>query len=556
METAAPKVLKIFYCYARKDKPLREEMDLHLSALKRQNHIITWADHEIAPGEDWAKSIDNHLNDADIIFLLVSPNFMGSDYCYGIEMQRALERHEQKQARVIPIILRPVDWEDTPFSHLQVLPANAQPVTSWPDRDDAFANIVKNLRPMIKELRSQLKTKADWLAEAEALLAQDQHKEALEPLYQALALDPKFVLALIYRGGAYKQLKDYKKALADFERALLLDPKNVSLLMLRGETYHLQGDYAKALVDLDQAIAIKPDYAIALARRGETYRMMHSYEKALADLDQALALSPDDTFALAARGDTHRFIGNYKQALADLDHALSLKSNDASILVRRGDTYRLMKDYKKALADFSEALALKPAFDYALTGRGDTYRLLGDYERALADLNEVLDHNPANSWALAARAETYQRKGQFKKAVDDFNRAIALDDEDWYKYKRAIANFLLGQEEAGREDITAAIKIERSSFATLSSMTERWRSVFNIALYHIVLEEYDIAEALYENLINVCTLPGRLQEAANDLMDLQEAIYGRDSVEGPEDFIKPLHQQILKRLAEVEQVAG
>lgn len=600
METTEPKVLKIFYCYARKDKPLRDEMDLHLSALKRQNSVITWADHEIAPGEDWAKDINRHLNDADIIFLLVSPNFMGSDYCYGIEMRRALERHEQKQARVIPIILRPVDWEDAPFSNLQVLPTNAQPVTGWPDHDAAFADIVKNLRPMIKTLRNQLKTKEDWLAEAETLLAQDAHKGALEPLNQALAFDQNFVLALIYRGGAYKQLSDYQKAIIDFDHALPLDPKNPTILMLRGDAYRLQGEYPKALSDLNQALALKPDDAMALARRGETHRIMSNYEKALVDLNQALKLAPDDTFALTSRGDTHRFIGNYKQALADFDRVLSLDRHNATILTKRGDTYRLMKDYKNALTDFDEALALSWGFSDALARRGDTYRMLGEYDKtlsdrnkeidgenalrlltnavnyrikALADLNKALEIQPDNPWALVARAETYRGEDQYREALSDFNRAIALDEDDWYKYKRATLYFLRGERENQANDLVSAIELARSRSMNAKSTPDRWRSIFNIALYYFLLGNLEAARELYEHLVSICTLSPQLESAAEDLKELQKIITSRRDIEGParisgaptlttaggrvlseNELIVIIHEQILKRLVEIEPI--
>ncbi len=562
METVAPKTLKIFYCYAREDKLLREEMDLHLSTLKRLNHVITWADHEIAPGEDWARSIDNHLNDANIIFLLVSPNFIGSDYCYGIEMQRALERHERKQARVIPIILRPVDWEDAPFSKLQVLPTNALPVTSWTNRDSAFADIVKNLRPVIKELRNQLKTKEDWLAEAEALLERDRHEDAIVPLHQALALDPKFVPALIYRGGAYKQLSDYKKAQADFDRALLLAPGNATLLMLRGDTYRLQGDYINALADLNRAIAMKPDYVMALVRRGDTYRLMENYEKALADLDQALTIVPDDTFALAARGDTHRLLNNYQQALADFDRVLSLDPHNAATLTKRGDVYRAKKDYKNALIDFNEALTLNPTFGAALARRGDTYRMLGEYERALADLNEALDHNPDDAWTLATRGETHHLKYEFVKAIADFNRAIALDESDWYKYKRATSYLLLDATDDYTRDLTSAIKLAQSRLMDTSSMTERWEIVFNTALYYLFLGKIETAEALYENTTSVCIFPLPLQNAANDLLELQQTLdkiapwNQKADLSTPTNPIKHIHQQIIKRLAEIEPGSG
>src|SRR5436305_364221 len=153
------KQLKLFYCYAREDKALRDELDNHLSLLKRQHEITSWSDREISPGTVWEKKIDAQLNSAHIILLLVSAAFLASDYCYGVEMKRALERHEAGTARVIPIILRRVYWEGAPFSKLQVLPTDAKPVTQWQDRDEAFWDVTVGISKAVKELRDLLKAK-------------------------------------------------------------------------------------------------------------------------------------------------------------------------------------------------------------------------------------------------------------------------------------------------------------------------------------------------------------------------------------------------------------
>src|SRR6266567_7220719 len=105
MAAEPTKQLKLFYCYAREDKALRDELDNHLSLLKRQHEITSWSDREISPGTVWKEEIDAQLNSAHIILLLVSASFLASDYCYGVEMKRALERHATGTARVIPIIL-------------------------------------------------------------------------------------------------------------------------------------------------------------------------------------------------------------------------------------------------------------------------------------------------------------------------------------------------------------------------------------------------------------------------------------------------------------------
>src|SRR5437868_394570 len=113
--------LEIFCCYARKDQQFLNDLKDHLMSLERQGLITVWADTDINAGSEWEKEIEKHLNTAQIILLLVSPAFMNSDYCYSKEMKQALERHKQGEARVIPIILRPVYWQGV-LGHLQALP--------------------------------------------------------------------------------------------------------------------------------------------------------------------------------------------------------------------------------------------------------------------------------------------------------------------------------------------------------------------------------------------------------------------------------------------------
>ncbi|HEU5376807.1 MAG TPA: FxSxx-COOH system tetratricopeptide repeat protein [Ktedonobacteraceae bacterium] len=128
------------------DAPLLEQLDRHLRALQREGLLTTWHKRRIVPGNDWQRELDHHLNTASLILLLVSSDFLASDYCYGIEMQRALQRHEANEARVIPLLLRPVDWQQTPFGKLKVLPSNEKPVTAWYNRDEAFTNIVQGIK--------------------------------------------------------------------------------------------------------------------------------------------------------------------------------------------------------------------------------------------------------------------------------------------------------------------------------------------------------------------------------------------------------------------------
>src|SRR5256885_8033604 len=107
--------METFFCYAREDEVLRQGLEKQLRALRRQGIINLWHDRKINPGTEWEYEIDQHLKTARVVLLLISPDFIDSDYCYSIEMKQAMERHEHGECRVIPIILRPVYWQKAPF---------------------------------------------------------------------------------------------------------------------------------------------------------------------------------------------------------------------------------------------------------------------------------------------------------------------------------------------------------------------------------------------------------------------------------------------------------
>src|SRR6266699_7314919 len=144
MTVEPTKAMKLFYCYAHEDRALRSELDKHLRNLRWQGQISSWHDYDINAGEEWQREIYDHLNTAHIILLLISPDFMNSDYCYSIEMKRALERHNTKEARVIPVILRHVYWQGI-IGKLQALPKDAKPVmsSSWHSEDEAFFDVAE-----------------------------------------------------------------------------------------------------------------------------------------------------------------------------------------------------------------------------------------------------------------------------------------------------------------------------------------------------------------------------------------------------------------------------
>ncbi len=153
-------LVTLFYSYSHEDENLRAELEKHLSILRRQGVISEWHDRKIVPGEEWAGEIDTHLKSSQIVLLLVSSDFLASDYCYDKEMELALKRHESGEARVLPIVLRSVDWKAAPFGKLQALPKDAKPVVSWEDRDEAFTNVAQGIRAAVADITKVARRRA------------------------------------------------------------------------------------------------------------------------------------------------------------------------------------------------------------------------------------------------------------------------------------------------------------------------------------------------------------------------------------------------------------
>jgi hypothetical protein len=142
----------LFFSYSHIDESLRDQLEKHLSGLKRQGLIEAWHDRRISAGKNIGEAIDSNLDVANVILLLISPDFIASDYCYEREMSRAMEKHKAGTAQVIPIILRPCDWHDLPFGNLSAAPRDGKAITLWPNIDEAFLDVVKAIKTSLKDL--------------------------------------------------------------------------------------------------------------------------------------------------------------------------------------------------------------------------------------------------------------------------------------------------------------------------------------------------------------------------------------------------------------------
>lgn len=146
-----PEPVEIFLSYSHEDEKLKQDLLKHMAILGqgRTGRVIVWHDRDIKAADNWKQQIDTHLASAKIIILLISSDFIASDYCYSIEMEAAMERYEKGEARIVPIIVRPVEWEETPFHKLQALPHNAKAVVKWSIPDEAWVDIVKEIKKIL-----------------------------------------------------------------------------------------------------------------------------------------------------------------------------------------------------------------------------------------------------------------------------------------------------------------------------------------------------------------------------------------------------------------------
>ncbi len=384
MSEPAKNPLKLFYCYAHEDKDLRDTLDRHLAILKRQNLLeIFWYDREISPGMEWEHEIDKHLSSADIVLLLVSADFLDSEYCYGKEMKQALQRHEEGMVRVVPIILRPVYWEDAPFSKLQILPTEAKPVTNWRTPDDACEDIAKSLRGVIKELQALHENKAKEAFQKGVVLNEQQcWEDAIVAFDQTIRFDPNNVFAYADRGLALRDLKRYEEAIAAFDQYIRLKPNDAEVYKNKGIALKELKRYEEAIAAFDQFIRLNPNDAEIYNNKGIALKELRQYNEAIQAYDQAIQLKPKHATIRHNRGNALEELGWYEEAFRAYDEAIQLNPNDPLAYIAKGIVSMNLKHYRQAIEAYDQALRLNPKDAVAYYLKGFTLSKLKRYKEA------------------------------------------------------------------------------------------------------------------------------------------------------------------------------
>jgi TIR domain. len=235
-EDKSIEAVEVFYSYAHEDEEFRKQLEIRLKGLQRRNLIKTWDDRKIIPGEQWKNKIDDALERAQLVLLLISDDFIASEYCYSIEMARAIERHNAGEVRVIPIILRPCDWQELEFGKFQALPDQGRPVTKYKLRDDAYLNITRGIERAIKgEMEAETNHKETDKARppippllpylCDRSPQEETLEETLAPLVDETLSRP--FLCLIY-GSEYECHDKFRERLQERSLKKIINPESSS----------------------------------------------------------------------------------------------------------------------------------------------------------------------------------------------------------------------------------------------------------------------------------------------------------------------------------------
>lgn len=426
--------INVFISYAHKDESFLRQLETHLALLRRQGLITTWHDRQILPGIDQSSEIDIHLEQSALILLLISADFIASDYAYEIEMKRALERHEAGEARVVPILLRPAYWKGFPFAKLQMLPSNGKPISNWDDQNAAFFDVVQGLRKIMDEVSSSEPSVGD----------NDEHK--IQELERRARINQD-AADYVELGKLYERSRRIDDAIQAYEAAWNIQQKLLST----------SGTLIKEEIDV----------LFALSR---LYNDTALYDLAIEDINQLIKLQPEFADAYKQRGLAYR-------RRADAEYATT------------GDGERRTDEYKQAIADFERAVELRPDFEDALGTLGGLYRRLGDYEQAAKYYQRLYEVNPSSSYGLGNLASLSWYLGNIDDARKYFNlleeaarvrikegegeeagQKRAQDNEAyWNYYDLALGQLATGELDAARETYAKAIE-ETPTIAPLDAV--------------------------------------------------------------------------------------
>ncbi|MGF1937518.1 MAG: toll/interleukin-1 receptor domain-containing protein [Nostoc sp. ChiQUE02] len=402
------KSIEVFISYHQKDEELREELEMHLATLLREKLITSWHKREIIAGQEFQDEINKYLKRAGLILLLVSPDFIASDYHWTIEVTRALEQNAAGKARVIPVLLRYADWDNPPIDKLSPLPRNRKPIKSWSDRDEAFLEVVKGIREA-----------AQLAANSNSSTAKQNAPELEDRQYQ--------VTSLINKANRLYENKKLEEAVIKYKAALGLDPNSVFAHNNLGITLYDQGKLEEAIAAYCQALRLNPNFVIAHNNLGNALKAQGKLEEAIASYRQALHLDLNYAIAHYNLGNALKDQGKLEQAIASYNQTLHLDPNFTMAYHNLAGTLYAQGKRKKAITAYRQALHLDPNFVAAHYNLGIVLEAQGKLEQAIISYKQALHLDPNFAMAYNNLGGTLYAQGKRKKAIAELEIAVRLD---------------------------------------------------------------------------------------------------------------------------------
>ncbi|GAC1466515.1 MAG: hypothetical protein NVS2B12_07740 [Ktedonobacteraceae bacterium] len=416
--------IEIFCCYAREDQPLLQQLKNHLMPLQRQGLIQIWSDANINAGEEWEKAIEQHLETAEIVLLLISSDFMASEYCYSTEMRRAIQRHELQTARVIPIILRRTYWKGAPFEKLQFLPTDAKPITdqSW-SKDEALYDVVEQIGAIVRELRIK-----NMIADARRLITENHAKEVLTLCEQALAIAPEHAQVLREKGNALFQLGRYEECLAALDQALQADPSitDVQFHHTRAQALERLQRYDEARAAYDLALQNDPQNIRLLEQKAALLQRLDLFSEALVIYKQLSSLDAKNAAYPEALGNIFLLLQEPQKALDAYDQAIQRNPNTTRLYAQRGEVLYALERYEEAVTAMDQAIQNHLDDPNPYVKKGRALFALKNYEEALDAYQTSIDKGSNDAYAHYGKGQALVALDKHEEAIDAYSQAIRL----------------------------------------------------------------------------------------------------------------------------------
>jgi tetratricopeptide (TPR) repeat protein len=521
--------VRLFYCYAHGsdgkniDSGMLDRIDRDTRQLQRQYGIVGWSDRQIPIGADWEQRIFSEIDFADIILLLLSPDFISSDYCMEKELPRALHKQQNNSALVIPIILRPCAWEDEELlSKLQVLPGGGIPISDFDqhsEQEHVYLEIAQHIKTAVKEILTKkwdytlnagfTHIEAGHFADAKYIFDEliEFYRPFLNKTNEFLSFCSQAYCGL---GIALRELKSYKEAFMAFQEALRLAPSYARAWCEQGVTFRedttsqrtFQEDMDDAFHCFKKAIKLQSNFALAYFEQGVTLRQIGQLPSALNSFDSAIHFNPDFAPSYLEKGIVLRRLNKQQEAIVTFQEALQRKPDYPEAYYQQGITLHdrnstasvHSEQLDKALQMFESAIVLKSDFALAHFEKGIILYKLQKYGEARLAFSQTLLSKPNFALAYYELGKTYIAENQPLMAIEDFRKAIDMQFEYaplYYEYSCAL------KKSAKLEDALSAI--EYALYLNSSC----------IPYYHekgemqISLHKYADALVTYEQILNL-----------------------------------------------------